>query len=130
MMGLVKTARRAAEQLMLDQITIDRPVKTVVDPDTGKDVHEYERVYEGPSKLQSYEGYEESKEVVLHSAVVQRMSIHLPVGSYRASVGDVVTIVHSEIDPMLDGRNYRITQEAPFKTYASAYRIFVDYKAE
>ena len=33
-------------------------------------------------------------------------------------------------DPLLVGREYRITQEAPFKTHATAYRLFVDFKAE
>lgn len=122
--------RAEAESLMLDHITIDRVTGSTVDPMTGKDIPEYTRVYEGKGKIQSYEGYEQSKEVVLHSSVVQRMSVHIPVGSYLSSVGDVVTVVGSVIDPMLNGRKFRVTQEAPFRTYATAYRIFVEYKAE
>lgn len=121
--------RRAAERLMTDHIVINRVTGSSVDPLTGEDVPELVQVYEGKGKLQSFEGHEGSREVIAHSSVVQRMSIHLPVDSYRSSVGDVVRIVHSS-DPLLVGRDYRVTQEAPFKTHATAYRIFVDFKAE
>ena len=121
--------RRAAESLMTDHVQIRRVVGSTVDPLTGEDSPEYTTVYEGKAKLQSFEGYEASREVISHSSVVQRMSIHLPVGSYRSSVGDVARIVRS-VDPLLVGREYRVTQEAPFKTHATAYRIFVDFKAE
>jgi hypothetical protein len=130
MKALINSGRRAAERLMLDHITIDRVTSPAADPMTGKDIPEYMRVYEGKGKIQSFAGYEESREVISHSAVVQRMTVHLPVGAYQASVGDVVTIVDSTVDPMLNGRKFRITQEAPIKTFATAYRIFVDYKAE
>lgn len=126
---VLNSGRRAAERLMTDLIEISRVTGSTVDPLTGTDAPELEQVYLGKAKLQSFEGYEASREVVLHSAVTQRMSIHLPVDSYRSSVGDVVRIVRSA-DPLLEGREYRVTQEAPFKTHATAYRIFVDFKAE
>lgn len=128
-MSALRSGRRAAERLMTDLVEIRRVVGTAVDPLTGRDEAELVVVYEGKAKLQSFEGYEASREVIAHSSVVQRMSIHLPVDSYRSSVGDVVRIVHSS-DPLLVGREYRVTQEAPFKTHATAYRIFVDFKAE
>lgn len=121
--------RRRAEALMQDQCTISRVVGETMD-EIGRVVPVTETVYEGPCKVQSYEGYEESREVIAHSAVVQRMSIHIPVGAYRCSVGDVLTLEKSFMDPLLEGRKFRITQEAPFKTFATAYRIFVDFKAE
>ena len=128
-MSALRSGRRAAERLMTDLVEIRRVVGTAVDPLTGRDEAELVVVYEGKAKLQSFEGYEASREVIAHSSVVQRMSIHLPVDSYRSSVGDVVRIVHSS-DPLLVGREYRVTQEAPFKTHATAYRISVDFKAE
>lgn len=128
-MSALRSGRRAAERLMTDLVEIRRVVGSAVDPLTGRDEAELVVVYEGKAKLQSFEGYEASREVIAHSSVVQRMSIHLPVDSYRSSVGDVVRIVHSS-DPLLVGREYRVTQEAPFKTHATAYRIFVDFKAE
>ena len=114
---------------MQDQCTISRVTGQEMD-EIGRVVPVTETVYSGRCKLQSYEGYEESREVISHSAVVQRMSIHLPVGSYRCSIGDVLTINESLMDPLLEGRQFRVTQEAPFKTFATAYRIFVDFKAE
>ena len=125
----VLAGRALAESLMTDVVRIARVVDVDVDPLTGEDEAVTETVYEGIGKLQSYEAHEASREVILHSAVVQRMSIHLPVGPYRSSVGDVVEILESG-DPLLVGREYRITQEAPFKTHATAYRLFVDFKAE
>lgn len=125
----VLAGRALAESLMTDVVRIARVVDVHVDPLTGEDEAVTETVYEGIGKLQSYEAHEASREVILHSAVVQRMSIHLPVGPYRSSVGDVVEILESG-DPLLVGREYRITQEAPFKTHATAYRLFVDFKAE
>ena len=46
------------------------------------------------------------------------------------NVGDIVEVTVSRMDPMLTGRAFRITQEAPFKTFATAYRVFVDYIAD
>lgn len=122
--------RERAERLMVDRVEISRVTRVEVDPLTGEDSPTLVVVYEGPAKLQSYEGHEASREVILHSSVVQRMSVHLPVGSYRSSVGDVLRVVASHVDPMLDGREFRVTQEAPYKSMATAYRIFVDFKAE
>lgn len=121
--------RRAARTLMTDTVQIRRVVGLSVDPMTGEDSPEYVTVYEGPAKLQSYEGYEQSKEVVEHSATIQRMTLHIPVGAYKSAVGDVVVFTGSR-DELLAGREFRVTQEAPFKTHATAYRIFVDFKAE
>ena len=122
--------RERAERLMIDRVEISRVTRVEVDPLTGEDSPTRVVVYQGPAKLQSYEGHEASREVILHSSVVQRMSVHLPVGAYRSSVGDVLRVVASHVDPMLDGREFRVTQEAPYKTMATAYRIFVDFKAE
>lgn len=122
--------RRLAESLMLDQVTIDRVKGVETDPMTGKDTPIYERVYEGKGKVQSFAGYEAAKEVIAHSSVIQRMAVHIPVGSYRCSVGDVITLIESDVDPLLEGRQFRVTQEVPYKTFSTAYRIYVDFKAD
>ena len=122
--------RERAERLMVDRVEISRVTGVEVDPLTGEDVPTHEVVYSGVGKITSYEAHEASREVIMHSSVVQRMSVHLPVGSYRSSVGDVLRVVASHVDPMLDGREFRVTQEAPYKSMATAYRIFVDFKAE
>ena len=122
--------RAMAESLMTDRVEILRVVGVEVDPLTGEDTPAHKVVYSGVGKITSYEAHEASREVILHSSVVQRMSVHIPVGSYRSSVGDVVRIIESRMDPMLEGREFRITQEAPYRSYSTAYRIFIDFKAE
>lgn len=122
--------RAMAESLMTDRVEIFRVTAVEVDPLTGADIPITEVVYSGRAKIQSYEAHEASREVILHSSVVQRMSVHIPVGSYRSSVGDAVRVVESRMDPMLEGREFRITQEAPYKTFSTSYRIFIDFKAE
>ena len=115
---------------MQDQCLIRRVTGETTDQETGKVVPLYDDVYTGKCKLQSYEGYEQSKTAAETTVTVQRMSVHLAVGAYRINVGDIVEITASRMDPMLTGRKFRITQEAPFKTFATAYRVFVDYIAD
>lgn len=122
----IMQGRRMAERLMVDSWVIYKLDMNDVDPLTGEAVRV--TVYEGKAKLTSYEGYEQTPEVVGHTATVQRLSLHLPVTSYRPQVGHVAVCVDS-LDPNLIGTEYRMTQDAPFKTFATAYRVFVDFKA-
>lgn len=122
--------RRRAEALMQDQCLIRRVIGETTDRETAKVVPLYDDVYTGKCKLQPYEGYEQEKNTAETALTVQRMSVHLPVGAYRINVGDVVEVTDSRMDPLLVGRKFRITQEAPFKTFATAYRVFVDYIAD
>ncbi|MBM7530441.1 DUF6093 family protein [Brevibacterium luteolum] len=128
--------RRAAKALMVDRCTISRVTGETTDRTTGKVVPLTEQIYPnedypvGCCKLTSYEGYEAEQESAGADMTEQRMSIHLPVGSVRVNVGDIVEITYADLDPLLVGRTYRISQEAPFRTYSTAYRIFVDYIAD
>ena len=122
----IMQGRRMAESLMVDSWVVYKLDMDDVDPLTGEAVRV--TVYEGKGKLTSYEGYEQTPEVVGHTATVQRLSLHLPVTSYRPQVGHVAVCVDS-LDPNLVGTEYRMTQDAPFKTFATAYRVFVDFKA-
>lgn len=128
-LSVVQAGRLRAESLMTDVFTVRRVTGNDVDPLTGVDVPRSVVVYEGRGKLQSYEGYEQTAEVVAHSMTIQRMSVHFPVGDYHPQVGDVVTCVDS-VDKNLVGYEFRVTQDVPFKTHATAYRAFVDYKAD
>lgn len=118
--------REQAEDLMTDTWVIHRVDKGNPDPLTGEDT--LVKVYEGPGRLQNYEGHEQTKEAGGRVSVIQRMSLHLPVGEYRPQVGHVARCVESH-DPNLVGTEYRITQDAPFKSHATAYRAFVDFAA-
>lgn len=122
----LRAGQSAAERLMTDRWVVYKLDMDDVDPLTGEAARI--TVYEGKGKLQSYEGYEQNAEVVGHTATVQRLSLHLPVTSYRPQVGHVAVCVDS-LDPNLVGTEYRISQDAPFKTFATAYRVFVDFKA-
>ena len=122
----IMQGRRMAERLMVDSWVVYKLDMNDVDPLTGEAVRVI--VYEGKAKLTSYEGYEQTPEVVGHTSTVQRMSLHLPVGPYRPQVGHVAVCVES-LDPNLIGTQYRMTQDAPFKTFATAYRVFVDFEA-
>ena len=115
----IMQGRRMAETLMVDTWAVYKLDKEQVDPLTGEALRVL--VYEGKGKLQSYEGYEQNPESIGHTATVQRMSLHLPIGTYRPQVGHVAVCV-SSLDPNLNGTEYRMTQDAP-------YRVFVDFEA-
>ena len=87
----IMQGRRMAESLMVDSWVIYKLDMNDVDPLTGEAVRV--TVYEGKAKLTSYEGYEQTPEVVGHTATVQRMSLHLPIGPYRPQVGHVAVCV-------------------------------------
>lgn len=82
-------------------------------------------VYSGRGKLQSYEGHEQRTGLSSATVVVQRLSIHFPVGSFDPQPGDVATCTAST-DPAIVGRVYRIAQAWPVKEHATSYRVFVD----
>jgi hypothetical protein len=129
-MSALRAGRALAERMMVDHVVIRRITGERTDRITGKVTPLTEAVYTGKCKLQSYEGYEQSRDTAGVQYTVQRLSIHLPVGAYRINVGDVAEIVTSTIDPLLVGRQLRLVSEAPFKTFATAYRVFVDYIAD
>lgn len=122
----IMQGRRMAERLMVDRWVVYKLDMDDVDPLTGEAVRT--TVYEGKGKLQSWEGYEQNTESVGHTSTIQRLSLHLPVTEYRPQVGHVAVCVES-LDPNLVGTEYRISQDAPFKTFSTAYRVFVDFKA-
>ena len=113
---------------MVDQVEIHRVTEGGPDPLTGQDRSTRELVYAGKAKVQSFEGYEHSGEVSGRVTVLQRMSLHIPVGEYRPQVGHVAKILSSP-DGNLVGTEYRMVQDAPFKTHATAYRVFVEFAA-
>lgn len=121
--------RGFAEERMTDVWEVRRVTGLETDPMTGVDTPGTEVVYSGKGRLQSFAGNEQTRNVIEHSSVVQRMSIHLPVGDYRPRVGDIAKCVESVEDPNIVGTEYRMAQDAPFKTVATAYRVFVDFKA-
>lgn len=88
-------------------------------------VPNYDVLYLGRCKSQTFEGYEQTSESAGATVTVQRSSVHFPVGAFRTAPGDVVTVV-SSTDPLLVGKSMRIVQDYPVKEHATAYRVFVD----
>ena len=124
MTAAVLSGRLAAERLMTTEVVITRAGEgDMVDPVTGE--RERVEVYSGKAKLTSYEAHESASLSGGRVITTQRMTLHVPVGSYEAQVGDLATVTDST-DPLLVGRQVRITQQAPYKEHATAYRCFVD----
>lgn len=119
--------RGFAEDRMTDAWEVYWLDKATADPLTGEPARVL--VYSGPGRLQSFQGYESGPESIGHTATIQRMALHLPVGEYRPQVGHVAVCTASRLDPNLVGNEYRMTQDAPFKSAGTAYRVFVDYEA-
>lgn len=112
---------------MTFRCTITRAVGATTDRATGKVTTETVEVYSGRCKITSYEGYEQERDVVTFPATLQRLSIHLPVGAYLPHVGDIITITDTDgLDDRFLGMKFRTAQEAPYRTYATADRIFID----
>lgn len=123
----MRSGRRLAESMMRLTCRIHRVVRHETDRETAEVVPIIEDQYEGPCKITTYEGHEQARDVASAPITVQRLSIHLPVGAYTPNVGDVITITDvGGLDERLLGRTYRIAQEAPYRTFATADRIFID----
>jgi hypothetical protein len=114
-----------AESFMRDTVLVRRKTGTTTDPVTFEVVPVFDGVYHGRAKVQTYEGFEQRSESAGASVTVQRSQVHFPVGAFSMRVGDVVTVERS-VDPLLVGRSYRVVQQAPVKSFATAYRVFVD----
>ena len=108
---------------MTARVVVTRRDGDMVDPVTGEAPTAV--VYEGKGKVTSYEAHESSSLSGARVITTQRMSLHVPVGAFEAQVGDLAMVTASR-DPLLVGRQMRITQQAPYKEHATAYRVFVD----
>lgn len=120
--------RAQAESLMRDAVLVERPGRTTTDPETGEPTTSYATVYSGMGKIQSNDQYESNPEVGTADRTVQRSLLHVPVGAFQAAPGDRITITGS-MDALLVGAHYRVVQIAPFKTFATAYRMFIEREA-
>ena len=116
--------RAAAESRMLDACTVRRAVGVTVD-DVGVTTPDYsEPLYEGPCRVQTFEPQEYTPDVAVATVTTQRYAVHVPVGAYEPSIGDVVEISTATLDPHLAGREYRVVALL-HKSQATAYRLGV-----
>lgn len=119
--------RRRAEEEMVDACVIRRGStdEWTIDPDTGYEVPAGpDTVYEGRCKLQSFVPHESTPDVGGQTVTIQRTMLHLPAGIAPVRPGDDVEMTASING--LTGRKYRISYDGPYKTWATATRVYVD----
>lgn len=128
MMGVPMSARRRAKQLMRSRLEIRRfkgKPRTV--EDSLVPVRDSEIVYQGKGKVQSYEAHEQPVQRAGASVTVIRTRIDVPIGDgYAPRPGDIVRVLENPDDPLLVGETFRLAAAAPFKSMATAYRVFAD----
>lgn len=119
--------RAAAERLMRATVRVEREVGQIVyDPDGTNPRRETLLIYEGRGKVQSYEGHEQPVVTAGQSIAMLRTRVDVPVGSGPFIPGDRVKVLANPDDPMLETVELRIAALAPFKSMATAYRVFAD----
>jgi hypothetical protein len=110
---------------MLDTCTVQTVTGETTDDLTGATVPIYELAYTGRCKVQTAEALERNPETGGATLTVQRLTVHVPVGSFAPAVGQVVTVTATALDPYLVGRQFRVVALL-HKTAATAYRLGVE----
>lgn len=123
----LSAGRVAAERMMRATILVEREVGQIVyDSDGTNPRRETLVVYRGKGKVQSYEGHEQPVTAAGQALVMLRTRVDVPVGSGPFIPGDRVKVIENPDDPMLETVELRIAALAPFKSMATAYRVFAD----
>jgi len=120
--GVTKRAQRRTEGMAIEDLRVDRVIGTTSD-EYGNAVPELldPPPYEGPGKVQTYEPHESTPESAGATAVMQRYSVHIPVGEGPFRVGDFATVI-------TPGKPERVLRVAGTheKTYQSMQRLLCD----
>ena len=114
--------RVAAEALMVDACTIQRPGTPVTDPNTGVVTSVLYPIYTGKCKVQSKDSAMSSPEAGGHVFVVVSRQVHIPAGAADVRNDDVVTVTASVLNPFGIGRKYRVEGFTP-DSFDTAARI-------
>lgn len=122
---VLQAGRDAAENLMRTTVRVTRQTGEVT-YDGLKPVRGDLLIYEGKGKIQSYEGYEQERTSAGANVVVVRVRLDIPVGVAVIEPGDHVEVLACLDDPQLVGERFRVSALAPYKSMATAYRVFVD----
>ncbi|UJP39330.1 DUF6093 family protein [Cellulomonas palmilytica] len=118
--------REQARSRMHDACIVRRVVDTDVDDDGNVTPVYSDPVYDGVCRVQTTEPQERAPEIGAAGTVtVQRYAVHIPSGSYRPVIGDVVTISTAVDDPNLVDRDFRVVGLL-HKSQATAYRLAVE----
>jgi len=122
--GMIRNGRAAALRYMEatgTTVTLGRNTGAL-DPETFEPI--LTTVYSGPGRVQTNEAVEREVEVGGGTAVVQRYSVHLPVGDFTPAINDVVTVTACALDANLVGRQFTV-RSLLHKSAATAYRLGV-----
>lgn len=125
----VLAGRRAAESLMQDTCTVERPGEPVTDPETGEVTPSLTSVYTGPCKVQQTISQGSNPSAGSHAFTIQDSRVDFPVSAGPFAVDDVVTVTASALDPQLVGTVYRVA-ELFHKSFATAQRTRVEEVTE
>ena len=106
--GVLPILRAAAESLMVDACTIERPGEPVTDPETGNVTPSMTPVYSGKCKVASKDSSVATPDVAGASFVVVSRQVHVPAGVADIRDGDVVTVTASLLNPFGVGKQYRV----------------------
>ena len=111
-----------AEAMMVETVRVDRVTGTTSD-EYGNPVVELldPPPYVGKAKIQTYEPYEATPNVAGSTVVMQRYSVHVPVGAGPFQVGDFIT----RTTPGKPERVLRVGGTHD-KTYQTAQRLLCD----
>lgn len=106
----VLAGREAAESIMLDVCTINRPGEPFTDDD-GVVITLLVEVYAGRCKVQSATAQAASPVAGGHGFTVERLQLHIPALT-ACRVDDTATITSSALDPSLVGLTFRLVELA------------------
>lgn len=123
--AMLLRGRTAAESLMLDACTVQRPGGSMTDYDTGVVSPILTSVYTGACKVQQTGTQSSNPTAGGHSFTVQFSRVDFPVAAGPFLVGDVVTVTASALDAQLVSRKFRVV-ELFHKSYATAQRTRVE----
>lgn len=124
---LVARGRIAAERLMVDTVTIDRPDGTTTYDDvTKRETKNYDDpYYTGKARLQQQAAVGLEDQGGGRTVTTLRLELQLPITVTGTRVDDRVTVDAAPNDPDLVGRTFRI-QALHHKTHATARRVSVE----
>lgn len=112
--------RRHAESLMVDTLRVERITGEVMDPDTLEMVPTFETIYEGPGRIQRWNGAGSGAEPVVGGREfgLDTFFAQLPISASEATELDHVTVVEAKHDPALVGLSGTV-RSARGKTHAT-----------
>lgn len=119
----IARGRAAAEALMVDACTIQRP-GTEATSATGVVTPSLTSIYTGKCRLQVRQQTGAGQNIGEAYVIVERLELQLPMTTPALLEGDVVTMTASALDPLLPGKKYTV-RDTLAKTHLTSRRVTV-----